>query len=257
MNRILAALTAILLSASGVLAGPADVGVVYMHGKWSSPKWEGVTVVTDALSRSGYTVENLEMPWSRQRDYDADYGEALAEIDAAVARLKAKGASRIVIGGHSFGANAALAYGATRDGIAGVMVLAPGHSPDIQAEFFSASVNKAKAMIAEGRAESFAKFDDMNQGRTKEVDMRARVYLSYFDPQGLGAMSLTAPKLRAGSALLLLIGDQDRWFERAKSVIFDKAPADPRSRYVAIASNHKETPKDGIQDILAWLKSFE
>jgi pimeloyl-ACP methyl ester carboxylesterase len=257
MNRLAAALALLLWSMSSSLAAPADVGVVYMHGKWGSPDWDGVTVLTRALVDRGYVVENIEMPWSRKRDYDKDYTEALAEIDAAVARLRAKGASRIVVAGHSFGANAALAYGATRDGMGGVMMLAPGHSPDLQRGLFADGVAKAQSMIADGRAESMGRFDDNNQGQTKQVDMRARVYLSYFDPQGLGAMSVNAPKLKSGAALMVLIGDKDPWFRRVKSLIFDAAPADPRSRYVEISSNHKDTPRDGLGQVLEWLQGFE
>ena len=255
-KRALATLATLVLTAGVSSAAPKDVGLVLMHGKWSNP---GATMgmVAHAAERDGHMVENIEMPWSGRRDYDKDYTEAMAEIDAAVTRLKAKGAGKIVIGGHSFGANAALAYGSSREGVAGVMLLAPGHSPDRQQGFFAASVEKARAMIADGKGDQMAKFEDSNQGRTKTIDMRARIYLSYFDPTGLGAMSVTAPKIKPGTAMFLAIGDKDPWFRMARSVIFSKAPADPRSRYVELASNHFDTPKDALPDVLAWLKTFQ
>ena len=57
------------------------------------------------------------MPWSFHRRYAATYDQAMTEIDAAVAELKAKGARRIVVIGHSLGANAAIGYAARRRGL--------------------------------------------------------------------------------------------------------------------------------------------
>jgi dienelactone hydrolase len=54
----------------------------------------------------------------------------MEEIDRAVARLKSQGAKKIVVAGQSFGANAAIGYGARRDGLAAIMAIAPGHVPE-------------------------------------------------------------------------------------------------------------------------------
>ena len=71
-----------------------------------------------------------EMCWSARRIYDQPLTECFADIDAAVARLKADGFQRIVVGGHSLGGLVALAYAATHDGLAGVIALAPDGEPD-------------------------------------------------------------------------------------------------------------------------------
>ena len=82
-------------------------GIVYLHGKAS---WPGAMNggILSALHDEGALVATPEMPWSFHRRYAATYAQALAEIDAAVGELKAKGARRIVIIGHSLGANAAI-----------------------------------------------------------------------------------------------------------------------------------------------------
>jgi dienelactone hydrolase len=50
----------------------------------------------------------------------------MIEIDRAVAQRKAQGATKIVAAGQSFGTNAAIGNAARRDGLAAVVVLAPG-----------------------------------------------------------------------------------------------------------------------------------
>lgn len=257
LRHLILALVLSIASMTGVWAAPSDVGVVLLHGKWSGPKAPGVRALADALAARGYHVANIEMPWSRNRMYDRDYGEALAEVDAAVTRLKSQGASRILVGGHSFGANGALAYGTRHEGLAGLILMAPGHSPDYQASVFASSVARARAMVAEGKPEEVGDFDDSNQGKTRSIQTRARIYLSYFDPAGLGAMSVSAPQVRQGTAVLLVIGRSDRWASRAQSVIFDKTPANPRSRYLEIDSDHMNAPKDGLDAILEWVRGFE
>ena len=78
------------------------LGVVYLHGKAS---WPGALNggILGALQDEGALVATPEMPWSFHRRYAATYDQAMAEIDAAIAELKAKGARRIVIVGHWLG----------------------------------------------------------------------------------------------------------------------------------------------------------
>ncbi|MFZ9297236.1 MAG: alpha/beta hydrolase [Hylemonella sp.] len=238
-------------------AAPAEVGVILMHGKNGHPKFPGLVAVAQALTDAGYVVASPVMPWSRDRQYDADYPQALAQLDDLVADLKNKGVRKIILAGHSFGANAALAYASRRDGVSGIALMAPGHSPDIQESFFAASVKRAKTMLIDGKAEDIEVFDDSNQGRNSLIRTKARIYLSYFDPKGLGAMTQTSAKVPADTAALLIIGNSDPWAGRARAMIFDQMAANPHSRYVELISNHMNTPQDGINHFLAWLKIFD
>ena len=81
-----------------------------MHGKWGGPSDGSVTPIVQELKRQGFLVETPEMPWSRSRAYDKDATGAMAELDAVVAKLKERGAQRIVVGGQSMGANFSIAY---------------------------------------------------------------------------------------------------------------------------------------------------
>ncbi len=123
------AATLIALQASGLHAQGAKLagyGVVLLHGKGGTPT-SMIEGLTESLRKEGAVVEAPELPWSRRRMYDATYDQAMAEIDLAVQKLKWAGATKIVVAGHSLGANAAIGYGARRDGLAAVIALAPGH----------------------------------------------------------------------------------------------------------------------------------
>src|SRR5258707_4986015 len=87
-----------------------------------------------------------------RHNYGATYEEAMREIDAVVAGLKGRGAKRIVIIGHSLGANAAIGYAASRHGVAAVVALSPGHLPET-AEMRARTadgIKEAPALVASG-----------------------------------------------------------------------------------------------------------
>jgi pimeloyl-ACP methyl ester carboxylesterase len=229
-----------------------------MHGKWGAPDDRALYRLSRALQGAGVLLETPTMPWSRHRNYDAGYDDALKEIDQAVAKLKAKGAQRIVIGGHSFGANAALAYGATRDGVAGLLALAPGHVPDLGRfrGLMADDVARAREQAAAGKGAEAFEFTDLNQGRREGKRASANIFLSYFDPEGLGAMTRTAAQLKPGTALLWVIGEQDSLFATGKGAIYDRAPAHPKNRYAPVPGGHADTPGEGAAIVLEWLKAL-
>lgn len=192
-GRVLTLLALFLLPVS---AGGQSIGVVLMHGKWGSPQGP-LQPVESALRGAGYKVIAREMAWSERRAYDQSLDETMADIDRQIAELKAAGAARIVVGGQSFGANMALAYGARHPDVVGVMALAPGHLPErfVRNPKVGESLLKARTLIAEGKAQQFANFEDINQGRTRQVSAKPAVYLSYFDPDGEAVMPRNAPSL--------------------------------------------------------------
>src|SRR5262249_19658920 len=95
------------------------VGVVMMHGKHGTPSQ--LQQIADTIAEAGFAVERPEMCWSAARIYDRTYLECFADIDAAAARLKARGATTIVVLGMSLGGNAALGFGARRQGLAAIV----------------------------------------------------------------------------------------------------------------------------------------
>ncbi|MDA1089736.1 MAG: alpha/beta hydrolase [Proteobacteria bacterium] len=255
----------ILLVAFGVagFSGAADAktGVILMHGKGGTAKAKSpIGKLISTLEDAGFIVAAPDMAWSRSRGLDKDYEASMADIDEAVKELKAKGATRIVVGGHSMGANAALGYGARRDGIAGILAMAPGHVPDVAG--FQKQVGhdyrRAREMVAAGRGDEVTAFNDFNQGTGNSITTKASVYLSWFDPEGPAIFPKNAAALKPGTALMWIVGENDNILKRGdnEDYAFNKAPAHPKNLYVVVGGGHMATPRIGAERIIEWLKGL-
>jgi len=233
-----------LLMTAG-LAGAMEIkntGVILIHGKAGG---QGpLQPLAAALKKEGAIVSLPRMSWtSGYRTYD----ETLGEVQAAVQRARAAGASRIVLAGHSLGANIAMGYAARAGGIDAVVALAPGHRPDFIASQTGDSLQQAKAMIAAGRGSAKASFLDFNQGKTFPVTTSANAYVSFFDPRGSAADAASASGVR--SSILWVIGDGDR------AAMNDRAPYSGGTRIV-VAAGHRDTPQASVSQVVGWLKGL-
>jgi len=248
----------LLLLLSIALAMPAAaaerLGIVLMHGKAGSPG-RGIDGLAAQLEAAGYLVDRPEMCWSRARIYDKSYADCIAEIDEAVTRLRARGASAIVIAGQSLGGAAAIAYGARHAGLKGIIAIAPAHSPErmVHNPTIAASLAQAQAMIAAGKGDERGNFIDVNVGAPISVRARARDYASFFGTDSIGVIPPNAAKLSA--PLLYLAGNADRT-QLGPDYAFAKAPPNPLNRYVTLASGHFDAPGAAAPAILAWLKEL-
>jgi pimeloyl-ACP methyl ester carboxylesterase len=241
--------------ASSVCWPGGPTGVVLLHGKNGSPGSPPVADLAGQLRRADFLATSPEMPYSRGRQYDKTYEETTVEIDAAVDELKKRGAERIVIAGHSLGANVALYY-ATRKSVDAVVAMAPGHTPEREAmqRRLRPDVEKARAMIEKGQGDKQSLFDDMNQGRMSTIKTTPLIYLSWFDPDGAAVMPRNTANLKPGTALLWVVGTKDPLFEQGASYAFDKAPLDSRNKYLVVEADHFNTPRSAASGIIAWLK---
>ncbi|MCX5810835.1 MAG: alpha/beta fold hydrolase [Proteobacteria bacterium] len=228
-----------------------------LHGKNGTPTNPSISLLTNKLERNGFIVIVPEMPYSKSRFYDKSYEGTMAEIDAAVAELKKRGAKKIFIAGHSLGANVALHY-ATTASVDGVLALAPGHTPELKG--FQArigdSVDRARKMVKEGKGDERYCFNDVNQGKISAVCLTAKTYLSWFDPEGPAVMPKNAAAIKPGTALLWVIGTKDQMYERGPSYVFDKVPPNTHNKYIVVKSDHMNTPVDAAEEIIQWLKIF-
>lgn len=255
----LSMLAAAILYGLAPAAAADKIGVVLMHGKGGTAKPQSpIGPLIAKLQGAGFLVDAPDMPWSRSRFLDKDYPGAMAEIDAAIARLKKRGATKIVVGGQSIGANAAIGYGAQREGLAGIMALAPGHVPDLPLyqNAVKHDFRRAKELVDKGQGEAAAGFADNNQGQITQVRIKPRIYWSWYDPEGAATMPLNAAKLKPGTPLLWVIGRQDVLLVRGKGYVFDRAPANPKSLYLEVAGGHRDTPEIAASQILNWLRSL-
>lgn len=250
------ALAALLsaLCVQPVLAASADVGVVLMHGKWGTP--QSLAPLAQELESKGYLVSNREMAWSGRRLYDVDYPAALKEIAEQVRQLRAQGAKRVIVTGQSLGSNAAVAYASSGLDLDGLGVLSPGHFPEAgMGRALRSSVERARSMVAANRGADSASFEDINQGKRRSLNMTAATYLSYFDPDGLGAITKNIKTLSKPTPVLLVIGTGDPFYPESKTM-FDAAPANPASRYVALETDHFNLPNVVAAELLKWLGRF-
>lgn len=239
------------------IAGPR-IGALVMHGKGGTPT-RHVDALVSALESVGVLVEAPLMPWGKERIYDRSYEDSLAEIDGYVAKLKAAGAQRIVIIGHSIGGNAAIGYGARRQGIAGYVALAPAHNPEnpVTQKAAADDVARAKAMIEAGKGDDKASFVDFNVHPQPPAYTTAAIYYSWFAADGPAAF----PGNIAGfdrSARLLWIDGPDEVQEKKRWHIpqVNAVKAMGNARYELLDARHVEVPGAAISLVLDWLRAL-
>lgn len=249
-------IAAFIAPVSFASAQETRIGVVLLHGKTGQPRAVGAGVV-EPLKKAGFLVEAPEMPWSRDRYIDRTYDEALNEIDLAVARLTAQGATKVVIAGHSMGADAALAYAARHGDIAGIILLAPGHIPDFPAfqQSFAVDVAKARSLIEAGQGDQKTTFRDTNLGKEFTRIMKPTIYFSFFSPDGVGAAAKSAKMISPDIPVLYVVGSGDP-LTRAmgKDFIFYKLPENPLTKYVVVDADHLRTPVAATAEMIGWLR---
>jgi len=230
-------------------------GVVFLHGKgvWAGAFDGGIPA---ALEAEGAVAVSPEMPWSLWRIYGATYEEAMGEIDAAVAGLKGRGARRIVIIGHSLGANAAIGYAARRHEVAAVVALSPGHLPETaeMCERTAEAIVQARTLLASGE-KSRRIWPDRVQGVPTFAMASPAVYLSMFDPDGPAVIPKNAAALH-GVPLLWVVGQADPIFARGRDYAFSRAPRNPKSRYIEVSAGHLTAPRVARTQVVEWVKSL-
>ena len=234
-------------------------GIVFMHGKQGNPGEPPLANFIVSLKSAGYFVDTPEMCWSGRRLYDKPYLDCLTEIDLAVARLKAAGATAIVIAGHSLGGNGALGYAARHDGIAAVIALAPGPENrylDTQ-PVVAASLERARQMVAQGQGDVFADFTDYNTNRfgTGPIPVRttATSFISFDAADGPAEMTANVPRVKAP---MLIVSGTDDPSQRNSDMLFALAPPNPLSKHFIIDANHMGTPEAAIGIVLSWLAAL-
>ena len=235
------------------------LGVILMHGKMGSASSSSpVGELANYLRGKGMIVLAPDMPWSRDREFDKSYEDAMLEIDGLVNKLKAEGATKVVVGGHSIGANAAIGYGSRREGLAGVLAIAPGHVPELGGyqNRIGHDYKRAQEMVDAGKGKEEDDFKDRNMGRNSEIEMTAEIYLSWFDPEGPAVMPENISQLKPNTPIMWIIGEGDRMFDRGPDYAFSNAPEYPKNAYVVVEGGHKDTPEYGRDEILKWLNAL-
>ncbi len=257
---IIVALLAPALTAAAPAVSRQGFGIVYLHGKGA---WPGALDggILSGLEEEGAQIAKPEMPWSFNRRYGATFDQAMAEIDAVVAELKAKGARRIVVIGHSLGGNAAIGYAARHPDLTGVVAIAPGHLPEagLMRGYVADAVARAKQLIAEGKGDVTQSFPDMAQGIPLVAHATPRVYLSMFDPDGPAVIPKNAAAIgaeRPPVPLLWVVGKLDPIDRRGPEYAYNAAAKNPKSKYVEVFADHLTTPLVAHSKVIDWINSL-
>ncbi len=236
---------------------PGTTGVVVVHGKWGRPGDQWIGPFAERLKTAGFLVEQPDMPWSGNRLYDRDYDAGQEDIAAAAARLRARGATKIAVAGHSLGGSAALKYATLGKPVDAIVLIDPAQFPEgyYFREHAGESLARAQAMVAAGKGGETGSFLDLNSDdRSRLMPVAAAVYVSYYAPDGPAAMSLFAAK--TGPAPILWIAGK---FDVATAG-FDRlawsrvAASTPKTR-IDVVAHHMDAPIIGAGAVIDWLKA--
>ena len=229
------------------------IGAVLLHGKWDRPTG-AIAPLGAALREAGLQVSMPECSWSLKRLYDQDFPTALREIDNALQALRADGCRRLLLCGHSFGANAALACAAGGADVDAIAMIAPGHRPDWLAA--TGATTEALARARRAPAGRRIRLPDFNQQQRRELRFEPAVWTSFFDPAGLAVMPRSARAVRAGVPVL--------WFSErvaaplaiAPDYAFDLLPAQPENSWIDLGCGHQQAPAKSASRILRWINTL-
>jgi pimeloyl-ACP methyl ester carboxylesterase len=225
-----------------------------MHGKGGSPA-RHVSSLASSLEQKGYLVANLEMPWSGNRQYNVGVEAAEKEVEAALESMRAKGAGKVFVAGHSQGGVFALYYGSQHP-VDGVIAIAPGGNVGnpVYRKEVGRSVDQARALVAEGKGSEKAGFLDYEGSKgAYTVTAPAAAYLTWFDPEG--AMNqMKSSKAMNPKVPVLFIAPKNDYpaLQRVKQMMFDALPRNPLTRVYDPASSHLDAPSASLDEIVRW-----
>jgi len=232
--------------------------VILMHGKWSSTTTPALRLLEKKLLSENYQVEKPHMPWSRQRKYDQTYHDALTDLSNKIKKYKQQGIERIILMGHSMGANACFAYQAEYNDADAIVALAPGHSPEhyiLNNTRHEYLIKKVESKINNNLNKELIKFEDINCSRKRTFELEAEIFYSYFNPQGLGNMVKSASRIKKSIPVLYIEGATDH-VKIGPDYVFSKLPYHQYNRYKILKSNHANTPEVSKDIIVEWLNSL-
>jgi pimeloyl-ACP methyl ester carboxylesterase len=237
-----------------------------MHGTNGSPAGN-IAKLGGLLRMAGATVIEPRMAWSQTRIMDASWEQEIVEIDQAIAQVRAMGARKVVLAGHSRGGTAVVAYAARRHGPDALVVLAPGPAgvkgqPEwakVDLSDIVAEKNRAKQLLQTGHGDEWGTFllSDVSRLRITTrfyIWTTARIYMSYgnesvFSAQAAAPRLPRVPTLWINTALDIAIESQ--------RIAAYMMPKNPRSVVLELPDTfHEDVPDHSRFYVLQWLQSL-
>lgn len=250
-------IVALALSAPlGAMAQGEPIGIVVMHGKGGSPT-RLVADLAQGLESKGYLVANLEMPWSGRRNYDVSTGKGEKEVEAALEGLRARGARKLFVVGHSQGGVFAL-HLAGKLAADGFVTIAPGGNVAgrVFVEKLGASLGRARNLVAEGKGNEPARLEDFEGGRgTYEVLAIPAAYVTWFDPAGAMNMDRAVHSVSPRAPILWVAPTRDYpGLIRTSLPLYRALPAHPLTRLYEPDADHRGAPSASVDEIVRWTR---
>ena len=232
------------------------IGIVIMHGKGGSPT-KHVADLAASLEGKGYLVANLDMPWSGQRDYDANVAAAEKQVESALESLRAKGAAKLFVAGHSQGGLFALYFGGKHP-VDGIVAIAPGGSvgSPIFREKLGAAVAQARQLVADGKGDEKARLLDFESSRgTYPIVATPANYLAWFDPDGAMNQVIAMKNMNPKVPVLFIAPKGDYpGLQKIKQSMFDALPRHPLTKLYEPDATHLGAPSASLDEILRWTR---
>jgi pimeloyl-ACP methyl ester carboxylesterase len=254
MVPVLIAMAAGIPGVASAQASPSQIGIVIMHGKGGSPNGL-VSELARSLEGKGYLVANLEMPWSKRRDYDVTVSAAEKEVETALDALRKKGAKKVFVVGHSQGGVFALYFGGNHK-VDGVVTIAPGgHVGNaLFREKLGESVARARKLIAEGKGDEKTAFMDFEGSKgTYPVHATPGIYLTWFDPEGAMNQVAALKTMNPQVPVLYIAPLQDYpGLLKVKQSMFNSLPRNPLTKLYEPAATHVGAPTALRDEIMRW-----
>ena len=240
------------------VARAAEMGVVVLHGKGGMPRGL-VRPLAEHLAQQGFAVANLEMPWSKKRQYNDLPETAVGEIDQAFEKMKADGVTKTFLAGHSLGGVFAAYYAAQRP-LTGLILVAPGGN--VASRFWqkkvAPSLVEADAAIAAGRGDETAEYMDF-EGSKGEYPIRltARFYRAWFSMDTPLNQERSYAQLPGSLPVLNIVPVNDyKGLRNKKDEWFAMLPSAPGTEMFEPDTDHKAAPRDAAAHIAGWIKSI-
>ncbi len=231
--------------------------VFLMHGTHGQAKWSGLNSISGFMGQVCEVIR-LDMPWGRVRDYDKSYEDALKELSQKSDEYKKKGYKKIIMAGHSHGANASMAYQAFIGNADGIIALAPGHNPEKlykskQNLKFNGIVDDAEKNIKSGKSDLKIRFNHPWYGHP--LNVRSDILFSFFNPNGLGNMTKSCKNFKKSTPILYIEGSKDK-IKRGPDYAFNFAPKNSLNKYIVVEAGHSEVPDVSGKIVQDWLKEL-
>lgn len=236
------------------MSEPMKIGMVIMHGKGGSPS-KHVSELASALEEKGYLVANLEMPWSQNREYDVEISAAESQVQEALDSMRARGAQKLFVAGHSQGGVFALHFAGGHQ-VDGIICIAPGGSVDSKVfrEKLGTTVERARQLVAEGKGSEKTRLEDFEgkKGLFPVITTPA-TYLTWFDPEGAMNSQRAARVAKPDTPILWIVAERDYpGLKKANIPLFKTLPRTPHTRLLEPASDHHGAPTASIDEIARW-----